>query len=110
MEDHNANIREINEELQVQRETSASTLKLAYLLRLEIAKQKAVIAEQSASIAKSETKMESVKVEVQMDIKEELKETKSELAKIQNIFLQQQEIMREMQNGTITDVRDRVFS
>jgi hypothetical protein len=40
LDEHHNTIQGINEELQHQREKSSSTLKLAYLLRLEIAKQK----------------------------------------------------------------------
>ena len=43
LEEHNEKFREMNEELDQQREKSAGALKLAYLLRLEIAKQKALI-------------------------------------------------------------------
>ena len=43
LEEHNEKFREVNEELEQQREKSAGALKLAYLLRLEIAKQKALI-------------------------------------------------------------------
>jgi len=109
LEEHNEKFREINEELDQQREKSAGALKLAYLLRLEIAKQKALIAEQNAAISVNESKVETLKIELQSDLKEKLaqmkKETDSEITKIQEIFLRQQNDVKEMQEGTISEVR-----
>jgi len=109
LEEHNEKFREMNEELDQQREKSAGALKLAYLLRLEIAKQKALIAEQNAAISVNESKVETLKIELQSDLKEKLaqmkKETESEITKIQEIFLRQQNDVKEMQEGTISEVR-----
>ena len=53
-------VNNINVELEAEKEKTRKTLKLAYLLRLEIAKQKTLIAEQQAVIQAAEGKIENV--------------------------------------------------
>ena len=89
----------MNTELADEKEKTRKTLKLAYLLRLEIAKQKSII--QAA-----DSKIDTVKSEMQTQVKEEVKEVRDELKKFQEIFLEQQRLMREMQEGTVSDVKD----
>ena len=43
---------------------------------------------------------------MQAQVKEEVKEVRDELKKFQEIFLEQQRLMREMQEGTVSDVKD----
>jgi hypothetical protein len=50
--EHQNEIEIIRTELDSEREKGSATLKLAYLLRMEIAKQKTTIAEQQAELAK----------------------------------------------------------
>lgn len=50
--EHENEIEIIRTELDSEREKGSATLKLAYLLRMEIAKQKTTIAEQQAELAK----------------------------------------------------------
>ena len=67
------------------------------------------IAEQNAAISVNESKVETLKIELQIDLKEKLaqmkNETNDEIAKIQQIFLRQQNDVKEMQEGTISEVR-----
>jgi len=109
LEDHahlESTVTNINTELENEKEKTRKTLKLAYLLRLEIAKQKTMIAEQQTIIQQADSRIDNVKSELQAEIKEEVKGAREELKKFQEIFLEQQKLMREMQDGTISDVKE----
>ena len=54
----------------------------------------------------ADSKIDTVKSEMQAQVKEEVKEVRDELKKFQEIFLEQQRLMREMQEGTVSDVKD----
>jgi len=109
LEDHSlleSQMSHMNNQLEGEKEKTRKTLKLAYLLRLEIAKQKTMIAEQQSVIQGSDAKIDTVKVDMQNHVKEEVKDVREELKKFQEIFLEQQRLMREMQEGTVADVKD----
>ena len=109
LEDHSlleSQMSHMNSELADEKEKTRKTLKLAYLLRLEIAKQKTMIAEQQSVIQNADSKIETVKIDMQNYVKDEVKEVREELKKFQEIFLEQQRLMREMQEGTVADVKD----
>ena len=66
----------MNNQLEDEKEKTRKTLKLAYLLRLEIAKQKTMIAEQQSVIQGADAKIDTVKVDMQNHVKEEVKEVR----------------------------------
>ena len=68
LEDHSlleSQMSHMNNQLEGEKEKTRKTLKLAYLLRLEIAKQKTMIAEQQSVIQGSDAKIDTVKVDMQ---------------------------------------------
>merc|ERR1712021_320060 len=84
LEDHSlleSQMSHMNNQLEGEKEKTRKTLKLAYLLRLEIAKQKTMIAEQQSVIQGSDAKIDTVKVDMQNHVKEEVKDVRDELKK-----------------------------
>ena len=49
--------------------------------------------------------MDTIKSDLQGQVKTEVDEARNELKKFQDIFLEQQKLMRDMQDGTIADVK-----
>jgi len=108
LEDHSmleTQMTDIKTDLESEKEKTKKTLKLAYLLRLEIAKQKTLISEQNVIIQNADTKIETVKSDMQAYVQSEVKDVRDELKKFQDIFLEQQRLLREMQEGTVKDVK-----
>lgn len=103
--EHQNEIEIIRTELDSEREKGSATLKLAYLLRMEISRQKTTIAEQQAELAKQETRTETIKAEIMEKVQIELKKNHEELLKFHELYLKQQEMMKEIQSGAMTDVR-----
>ena len=54
---------------------------------------------------KQETRTETIKAEIMEKVQIELKKNHEELLKFHELYLKQQEMMKEIQSGAMTDVR-----